>query len=181
MNIILTITAIFGIQMTDITDFGLACGTVMAVHETGHAIYCEHKGYNSEPKVMYKGHVMYIKINEPLPKETWKEFSLSGEAGSFILFETMFPFYRKNPTFYKKSILYVANYHFLVYSIYSLNFDSEDVGNDPVRLEKSCGLNKYEIMLLFSLKCGINQWRMNSATNMSIFLWPNGVKFTYKF
>lgn len=181
MNTIITIAALLGLQFSDITDLGLACGTVMVAHETGHYIYCEYKDYESEPKLFHKGHIGYTATEKPVPKHSWKEFALSGEAGSFALFEIMLPLYKENPTFYKKSVLYVANYHYLLYSIYSLNFSPENINHDPVKLEKGSGLNKYEIMLLFSAKCAINQWRINSATNIDIFLWPNEVKFTYKF
>jgi len=159
--------------LEDLGSIGLAYGTHILTHELGHYAYAEYYDMNPDIKFFHKEnnnlHVGYVSVDN-IPKERQFGFGASGDMASSVLFEIALDSYHIKPTTYNKSLIYITNYYFLLYTIYSFSFDDNNLSHDPVRMEKYSDISKLELLSLVLLKTWINQNRISVKSNLSSYV-----------
>ena len=151
----------------------LAYGTNLLVHESGHYLYAKY--YDMDPSWQFiskhDGEIFigYTTVND-IPDARQLGFGAAGEIASSTLFELALNSYRKEPTTYNKSLIYITNYYFLIYTIYAFSFHDDNIGNDPVRIRKALNINELEFLSLIVLKVLFNQKRISSKSNWNLYI-----------
>jgi len=158
--------------LEDSVDIALAYGTHIAVHESGHYVYARYHNMNPHIKFFkdgYTGQVVCDNVSEN------RQFGLgiSGELASSALFEIALNSYKNNKTIYNKSLIYITNYYFLLYTSYSFLFDDKNKANDPVRVRKALNISEIELFSIVLFDTWFNHKRIHGDSNVEYSLYFN--------
>jgi len=162
----------------DVEEYGVflaSYGALVAFHELGHYVWCEFEGLN--PKTgffttkegkFYSGYT----DTDTMTKQQDFIFGFTGEIGNMVSFELALASYRKKPTSFNKTLMYMSNYYFLAYIIQAFYLEDNNNTSDPNKIVNNSNISKTELLTIFILKCILNEYRIRSESKIQPYLSP---------
>lgn len=159
-------------NLGEVITMGTAFLTNLAAHEFGHAIIGEHVGATGNTVSFFekRGGQFFLGMSsvKNIKAESKLPYTMGGEFFADLTFEHALKSYRKNPTFYNKSLMLYSGTDFLWYCFYAFYLSDGHSNFDPVTVAKETGLSKDELFSIVLAKTMINTYRIYSGQDRVI-------------
>ena len=159
-------------NFSEVIIMGTAFLTNLAAHEFGHALVGEHVGATGNTVSFFekKGGQFFLGMSsvKNIKAESKLPYTMGGEFFADLTFEHALKSYRKNPTFYNKSLMLYSGTDFLWYCFYAFYVSEGHSSFDPITVAKETGLSENELFSIVLAKTMINTYRIYSGQDRVI-------------
>jgi len=160
-------------KLSGAAQIGIAALTNLATHELGHVVVADSvgaEGVNMNFMQTNGGNFSLGSVSSTsMPDESRISFAMGGEVFADYTFEYALQSYRKRPSLYNRSVMFLSGTDLLRYTIYAFYIagPQEDL-HDPVVFANEAGLSREAVLGIAIAKTMMNAYRIYSGDDSFI-------------